>query len=97
MLDAGHRNPNRMRALFLTASWMAFAMATAFGSAFRFSVTILVSPGWSRHIEQDFLYPSHAEIFGLPASGTLESELVGGMIAECVQNRHPARRPESLG
>ena len=41
--------------------------------------------------EGEFLAdPSHSKLLGLPAPGTLESELVGDMIAECVQRRYPA-------
>lgn len=36
--------------------------------------------------------PSHSEICGLPEAGSLEAELVGEMIAACVEKNHPAVR-----
>ena len=35
--------------------------------------------------------PSHGDIFGLPAiAGAAQAMLIGAMLAECVQARHPA-------
>ena len=34
--------------------------------------------------------PSHSEILGLPRRDTPDAELVGDMLAECVQRYHPA-------
>ena len=47
--------------------------------------------------------PSHAEITGLPSSGSDQAMLVGDLIAECVVAMHPAiqgqaaKRRRSLG
>ncbi len=35
--------------------------------------------------------PSHSEILGLPQRDTPDAELVGDMLAECVQRNHPAQ------
>ena len=34
--------------------------------------------------------PSHSEVTGLPTAGSPESELIGDMIAQCIEAVHPA-------
>lgn len=44
--------------------------------------------------------PSHSEIAGLPPRDTLPAEMLGDMIAECVENAHPTAEQvngESIG
>lgn len=35
--------------------------------------------------------PSHGDIIGLPPAGSLQSALVGDLLAECINALHPAR------